>query len=114
MEKSNRRQAIRDYKEQKPPAGVFAVRCAPTGEVWVGGNRNVEAQKNAIWFGLKGGAHINKAMQAAWNAHGEAAMSYEVLERIEDPDLTPMGLADALKSRERHWVEELGARKAVG
>ena len=114
MDKQSRREAIREYKERKPAPGIYVVRCAPSGEVWVGASRNLDSQENGLWFGLKTGGHINRAMQAAWNAHGEAAFSFEPLERLDDETLTPMGRADLLKARERHWLEALSAKKAVG
>jgi hypothetical protein len=114
MDRQSRRELLRDYKERKAPAGVYAIRCAASGEVWVGATRNLDAQKNSFWFGLSTRGHANRALQAAWNTHGEATFRYEALERIEDEDLTPLGLADALKARERHWREALGAGKAAG
>jgi hypothetical protein len=114
MDKQSRRQAIRDYKEKKPAPGVYAVHCAASGEVWVGGSRNLDAQQNSLWFGLRTGGHVNRAMQAAWTAHGEGAFTFEPLERIDDEDLTPLGRADLIKARERHWLAALGAKKAVG
>lgn len=115
MDKQSRREAIRDYKEKKTLAGVYAVRCAASGEAWVAGASNVETQKTRHWFSLRMGGHMNKAMQAAWNAHGgEAGLDFEIVETIEAEDLTPLGLADLIKARERHWLETLGAKKAVG
>ena len=114
MDKPNRRDLIRDFKDTKPAAGIFAVRCAATGEVWVGGSPNVAAQENRLWFALRAGGHPKPDMQASWTAHGADAFGFEVLERIEDPDLTPAGLKDELKSRERRWLETLGAKRAVG
>lgn len=112
MEKSARREAVRDYKERKTGPGIYAVRCP--GAVWVSASRNIDSQQNSTWFGLRTGGHPNKAMQAAWKAHGADAFSFEVLERVEDETLTPMGLADLVKAREAHWRAELGAAKAVG
>ncbi|TAJ71655.1 MAG: GIY-YIG nuclease family protein [Phenylobacterium sp.] len=114
MDKQSRREAIRDYKEKRSVPGVYAVRCAPSGQVWVAGSRNLGAQQNGLWFSLRTGGHANRTMQAAWNAHGEGAFAFEVLESIDDEDLTPLGRADAIKSRERHWLATLGATKAVG
>jgi hypothetical protein len=114
MDKQSRRQLVRDFKEKRAPLGVFAIRCVGSGEVWVGASRNLEAQERSMRFGMRLGQYINKPMQAAWNAHGEAAMSFDVLEAIDEPDLTPMGLADLLKARERHWIAALGAKKALG
>jgi hypothetical protein len=114
MDKLSRRQILRDYRERKAPAGVYVIRCLASGEAWVGATHDLDAQKNRLWFGLSTRGHANRALQAAWNAHGEAAFSYEPLERIEDEDLTPLGLTDLLKSRERHWRETLRAQKAAG
>ena len=114
MDKQSRRDLIRDFKERKTAAGVYAIRCATTGEVWVGGSRNIDAQQNGAWFGLRNGSHVNKPMQAAWKAHGDAGFSFEVLERIDGEERTPLGLADEIKSRERHWRAALGAMKATG
>ena len=114
MDKANRRDLVRDYKERKVIAGVYAVRCAPSGEVWTAGSRNIDAQQNSLWFGPRNGGHINRAMQASWTAHGDASFSFEVLERIDDEALTPQGVRDRLKVRQQYWQETLGARKAVG
>ncbi len=114
MDKQARRQAQRDFKERETWPGVYAVRCAATGVVWVAAWRNIDSQENSVWFSLRTGGHPNRALQAAWAAHGAEGLAYEVLERIVDPDLTPMGLADRAKAREAHWRAELGAAKAVG
>lgn len=114
MDKQSRREAIRDYKEKKTQAGVYAVRCLATTEVWVAGAANVENQQTRHWFGLRMGSHMNKAMQAAWTAHGEGGLTFEIVERLETEELTPLGVADLIKRRERHWLETLGAKRAVG
>src|SRR5579872_6539065 len=94
--KESRKDAIRKFKERKPLQGVFSVRCSPTGRVWVGCATNVEAIRNRYWFALRMGAHLDKSLQAEWNAHGEAAFQYEILEKLED-DLHPFDVARLLK-----------------
>jgi hypothetical protein len=114
MDKQSRRDAIRDYKERKVTHGVFAVRCAASGEAWVGATPNVEQMQNRIWFGLRQGGHPNPAMRAAWAAHGEGAFAFEVLEEVDTEDLGPLGRESLLKDRTAHWREALGAKKVVG
>jgi len=114
MDKQSRRDAIRDYKERKISHGVFAVRCAGSGEVWVGVAPNVGQMQKRIWFGLRQGGHPNPAMRAAWAAHGEAAFSFEVLEELDTDPLGPLGRDSLLKDRAAHWRAELGAKKVVG
>lgn len=113
MDKADRRQRVRDYKEKRTVAGIYALRCAAADAVWVGASQNIEAQENSVRFVLRMGSHPNRDIQAALRAHGGEAFAYEVLERIDEPDLTPLGLTDLLKRRQRHWVEALGARKAA-
>ena len=114
MDKQSRRELIRDFKERKTDAGIYAVRCAATGEAWVGGSPNIDTQENRTRFALKSGGHANKALVAAWRSHGDAGFSFEVLERIDTGQMTPIGVKDEIKSRERHWRAALGAMKAVG
>ena len=108
MQKADRKAAVAAYKERAPDWGVFAVRCTPTGQLWVGGSRQLDAQRNRIWFALRQGDRTRPDLQAAWTAHGEAAFTLETLESLS-PDLSPMARADALKQRTAHWRAELGA-----
>lgn len=114
MDKQSRREALRQYREKKTPMGVFAVRCAATGQAWVGISRNLEQQQNPIWFGLRLGTYPNKALQAVWNAHGRDAFAFEVLETLPDGDLSPLAIDLMLKDADKRWRETLQAPKVVG
>ena len=114
MDKTHRREAIRQYKERKAPVGIFALRCRATGAAFVGASRNLDGQRNSSTFSLRLGSHRNKALQAAWNAAGgEAGFEFVVLETLDDEDLGPIGRDTWLKTRERHWRETLGAQSAI-
>ena len=114
MDKSNRRDAVRQYKERKVPVGIFALRSLSTGETFVGASRNLDGQRNSSLFSLRLGSHRNKAMQAAYTAAGgEAGFEFVVLEQLEDEDLGPIGRDTWLKERERHWRGELSAQSAI-
>ncbi|WP_374574867.1 GIY-YIG nuclease family protein [Phenylobacterium sp.] len=115
MDNARRKDLIRAFKEAPKSQGVFAVRCAASGEVWVSASRNLEKQQTGLWFSLRMGGNHNKAMQAAWKAHGESAFSYEVLETLEIEDDTPAYVAQTrLKDREAHWRQALNAPRALG
>jgi hypothetical protein len=107
--KAARKEAIRKFKERKTALGVFAVRCAASGRVWVDSSRNLDAAKNGTWFGLRNGSHRDKPLQEEWNAYGEGAFQYEILERLAD-DVHPLAVADRLKEMRSRWVARLGAR----
>jgi hypothetical protein len=108
MNKEERKAAVAAYKERKAPAGVFAVRCIPTGEAWVGQALDLGTIRNRVWFVLGHGSHPVRTLQAAWTAHGGEAFAFEELERIED-DLPSYARNAALKERVGHWRAELGA-----
>ena len=44
-----------------------------------------------------------------WNADGEGAFQYEILEKLED-DVHPLAVADRLKEMRSRWIAQLGAR----
>jgi len=107
MQHSARKTAVAAYKEMKATAGIYAVRCAATGEVWVGRSANLEAQRNSVEFQLRHGPN-NPAMRASWAAHGADSFQFEPVETAPD-ELTPAGRRDFLKSRQQHWRQTLGA-----
>jgi hypothetical protein len=106
--KESRKEAIRNFKEQKPLVGAYAVRCTATGNVWVGTSRNLDATKNGCWFMLRSGSHQEKSLQEEWNARGEHAFAYEVLE-ASDEEVNPLNIATLLKEKKSAWVAQLGA-----
>jgi hypothetical protein len=111
MNKEERKVAIAAYKERKPSIGVFAVRCAATGEVWVGTSPNLDKAQNKVWFSLRMGNSFYRSLQIAWIRHGEGSFSFEMLERIkdlEDEDSVYIRKTQ-LAERARFWREKFGA-----
>jgi hypothetical protein len=107
--KSNgkRKAAIAAYKERKAAVGIFAVRCAASGEVWVGRSPTLDSVQNRFWFSLRLGCHPHRGLQDAWAAHGEKSFAFEVLERLDEEQLL---FPDALlKERVAHWRSRLNA-----
>ena len=106
MQRAERRAAIAAFKMRKAASGVFVIRCTATGAAWVGASRHLEAQENSVWFSLRHRAHINRALQAAWDAHGPDSFAFEVLERLPD-DLSDLRRPDELKARAAYWRSTL-------
>lgn len=111
---ARKRDLVRDYKERKQPRGVFAVRCAATGDCWIATTQNLDKQQNNLWFTLKLGTHINKNLQAAWNTHGEATFTYEILDQLDDDITDAYAIKADLKTMEELWREKLGAKAVTG
>lgn len=104
----NRKEAAKEFKGRKVPKGIFAVRCSATGEAWVDSSPNLGAARNGTWFQLRIGTHRGQRLQAEWNAHGEEAFEFEVLETLDD-DAAPLLLRDLLKDKKAHWAAKLSA-----
>ena len=108
MQREQRRAAVAAYKERKVVAGLYVVRCAPTGQVWVGRTPALGTVENRLWFTLRHGGHAGKSLQAAWNTHGAGGLAVAELERLDDETLAYVRDA-TLKERLAHWTAELGA-----
>jgi hypothetical protein len=102
----NRKDAAREFKARKIPKGIFAIRCRIMGAVWVDSSTNLDAARNGAWFQLRGGLHRDKRLQEEWNARGEDAFDFEVLETL-DHDLSPIGISDILRDKKRKWATEV-------
>ncbi|TYL97472.1 GIY-YIG nuclease family protein [Bradyrhizobium rifense] len=105
---TDRKAAIAAYKERKTIAGIYVVRCAASGEAWVGQAPNLETIQNRIWFTLRQGSHPCRSLQAAWNAHSETGLTFGECERLEDEEIAYVRNA-LLKERLLHWRAELKA-----
>ncbi|PEQ14543.1 hypothetical protein B2G71_02910 [Novosphingobium sp. PC22D] len=108
MSAADRKAQIDAYKERKVEGGVYAVRCAPTGAVWVGRAPDIATIRNRVWFTLRQGSNTHRALQEAWNAHGPEAFAFEVLEVLDRAELA-LAFDRELKKRHAAWVDELGA-----
>ncbi|MES2036125.1 MAG: GIY-YIG nuclease family protein [Pseudomonadota bacterium] len=114
MSRERRRELTAAYKEVKARPGVYAVRCAATGEAWVFAARNLENREPGVWFSLRLGSHKHEAMQAAWKAQGGEGFTYEELASVDPDGLAAWQLAERLKALEAHWREALGAAMSGG
>jgi hypothetical protein len=112
VDNARKKELARIYKESKRPQGIFSVRCDVANGIWLGATRNLDAQQNQIWFGLRTGNHSNKEMQAAFKAHGETSFRYEIVEVVEDDN--PLLIPALLKEREKYWMKELKAAPVIG
>ena len=114
MSREDRKARVEAWKEgRKSRAGIFRVDCPPAGKVWLGVSRNLDSQQNGVWFSLRHGGSPNREMQAAWNAHGEAAFAFAEVEELDVEELSAYLVNQKLLERLRAWCAELGAGRVV-
>ncbi len=108
MNTDDRKAAIAAYKERKAVAGIYALRCAASGQVWVGHAADLDSVGNRLWFTLRTGTDPHRDLQQAWTTHGADSFSLETLERLKEEEL-PYVRKTLVKQRLAHWRERLNA-----
>lgn len=108
VEKQHRKAAMAAYRERKTVAGIFAIRCQPTGQCWVGQAPDLGTIQNRIWFSLRQGSHRQRSLQAAWHACGAEAFSFTEIERIAE-ETVAYARERILKERLARWCVDLKA-----
>ncbi|MGD8830116.1 MAG: GIY-YIG nuclease family protein [Pseudomonadales bacterium] len=108
VKREDRRAAITAYKNRIVPAGIYAMRCATTGQCWVGKALDMGAARNRLRFTLSQGLSPHRSLQDAWRRHGEASFSFEPVEALED-DLSDYVRERTLSERLEHWQAALQA-----
>ena len=106
--KLDRKAVTAAYKERKSVPGIFAVRCAGTGQVWVGQTPDLTTAPNRIWFALRQDCSRNRSLQSAWNAQAGEGFMLQELERLDDEDRGYV-LDSHVKARLVFWRATLDA-----
>lgn len=108
MKTEDRKAAIAAYKKRESPAGIYAIRCMASGEIWVGQTPDLDKIQNRVAFTLAHGGHSNRGLQETWLRYGNDAFGFEVLERLEAEESDYIRRA-VLKERCSHWRQRLMA-----
>jgi len=103
----SRKDIIREYKERRPTAGVFAIKNTASGRVLLGSSLNLDGSLNKHRFMLKIGSHRNAALQADWQRHGPEAFTFEILETVAPSDRPGFDVREELALLEEIWIEKL-------
>ncbi|MEW5735544.1 MAG: GIY-YIG nuclease family protein [Thermodesulfobacteriota bacterium] len=109
----DRKTIIREYKEARQPAGVFAVRNTKSGKLLVGSSTNVPGMLNRQRFQLRSGGHPDAELQKDWNEQGPEAFAFETLDLLDMPDEPAYDPAEDLRVLHEIWLEKLRASGAV-
>lgn len=67
-------------------SGIYCILNTVNGRLYIGSSKSLRRRKQQHWSKLRGGTHTSPHLQYAWNAHGEAAFVFLVLEycAVED------------------------------
>ncbi len=108
MQREGRRAAVSAYKERKADPGIYVVRCAASGQQWVGSAADLRTIWNRFSFMLRQGGARPASLQDAWRSHGAENFTFEVVERL-DPETFSVGRDRTLRDRVEYWRDALPA-----
>lgn len=96
------------YKQMKPPMGVFVIRSKFSNKYYLEATNNFRARFNSTKVKLESNFHPNKELQKDWNEHGEENFTFEIMENLEyDKDEMKTDYTDDLALLEMIWEEKL-------
>ena len=104
----DRRQARREYKDTPRTMGVGCVRNTRSGQMLVVSGPDIPALLNRHRAQLRLQAHRNAELQRDWQAHGEQAFEFTVLDTLKPSTEPGYDPAADLAALEDLWVERLG------
>jgi hypothetical protein len=108
MRTEDRKAAVKAFKERKVESGIYAVRCAASGEVWVGSALDLSTIQRRLWFTLRQGTNPHSSLQDAWTMHGAEAFGFEIVERLDEENIGY--LRDrVMKEHLARWADRLQA-----
>ncbi|CAO4194011.1 GIY-YIG nuclease family protein [Methylorubrum extorquens] len=110
MKREDRKAAVAAYRKREVATGIYAVRCVPTGAVWVGQAPDLSTIQNRLWFTLRLGNNTHRSLQDAWRTEGAEAFTYEILERLEAEEFDYVR-DRLLQERLMHWADKLQATR---
>jgi hypothetical protein len=102
-----RKRLKEEYRRGGREAGVFQIRNAANGKVFVASALDLQGGLNRHRFELSAGGHKNGRLQAEWNEFGAESFAFEVLDQLvprEGPGANPRA---ELALLETLWLERL-------
>jgi len=103
----NKKELIKEYKNQKHPAGLFAVKNTPENKMFIGTSLNLPAKIRGVTFELELGSHAYHNLAEDYERLGKDQFEIFVLDEIEVKDETERELKKELESLGQMWVEKL-------
>ena len=95
------------YKENVQPIGVFQIRNARNGRIFVDSAKNLQGKINREKFLLKNNMHSNKEMQKDFSETGEEFFSFEILDYLKPKEVSGFDYSKELNLLKEMWTEKL-------
>jgi hypothetical protein len=110
----DRKAISREYKNTPRPMGVGAIRNTGNGKLLLVAGRDINALLNRHRAQLRLGMHRNAALQQDWNAAGEGAFVFEVVDTLPPRETSDADPTDDLRALQELWLEKLAPFPPAG
>jgi hypothetical protein len=105
----NKKQIIKDYKQQKQPAGIYTVHNKIDNKMFIGASKNLPAVLKRFYFTLELGSFPFEELIKDYKKHGLDNFEIKILDELEIKNETDKELDAELESLVDLWVEKLKA-----
>jgi hypothetical protein len=103
----NKKEIRKEYKNQKHPAGLYAVKNKPDNKIFIGTSVNLPAKIRGITFELEMGSHAYHNLANDYKRLGKENFEIFILDQIEVKDEAERELKAELEILEAMWVDKL-------
>jgi hypothetical protein len=110
----DRKAISREYKSTPRPIGVGAIRNTGNGKLLLVAGRDINALLNRHRAQLRLGVHRNATLQQDWNAAGEGAFGFEVVDTLLPRETSDADPTDDLRALQELWLEKLAPFPPAG
>jgi hypothetical protein len=103
----NKKEIKKEYKNQKHPVGLYAVKNKRDNKMFIGASLNLPAKIRGITFELEHGSHTYDNLRNDYKILGKENFEIFILDQIEVKDETDRELQAELETLEAMWVDKL-------
>lgn len=108
MDKKRKKELIQQYKQMKPPMGIFIIRSKSSNKCYIQTTKDLRGVINGAKARLMAGMHPNRELQKEWNDFGFENFAIEILENLEyDKDESKTDYKEDLALLQMIWEEKL-------
>jgi len=103
----NKKQITKDYKQQKQPAGVYAVHNKIDNKMYIGTSKNLPAVVRRFEFTLQMESFPYQELIDDYKKLGKDNFEIKILDELELKNETDKEIDNELNSLEELWIEKL-------
>lgn len=103
----DRAKAKKDYKQARPPMGVYKINNTQNGKSYIGFSTDLRARLNRHKAELNFGSHRNAELLEEWKLFGESSFKFEVLDELQHDENSRADPEEELRILCEMWIRRI-------